>query len=381
MMKPDVTGLQLWLDALGQAVLVFDADGHLSAANAAARTLLNADLRLIESDGWRAVTALLDSPHSSRGLEDATAEALATGQPARFQVYLRGEYHTCWAAVVRHGDRTATVVSIELPDWGVMADLMDQFVGELRTTVEATRGHTELIAQTLKHAGPDATAGYLNRRISGFTRLIDAHMHRSERLLELMSRLQAIRLGRLRPRLEAERRRIRAGEFLEDLVESLDDTRLLDPETDEQDLRSRIRLDIPADAEISASPEALATVLRELIRNAMMYSMRATPVVLRCRPTGRQVQIDVSDEGYGIRASEYERVFAPFQRARQPQILGEFGYGLGLYLCKHEVEAMNGRLWFQSDEGAGTTFSLKLPVWQADYSDARGSGSVSSDKR
>src|SRR5690606_8378233 len=74
MMKPDVTGLQLWLDALGQAVLVFDADGHLSAAHAAARTLLNADLRLIESDGWRAVTALLDSPHSSRGLEDATAE-------------------------------------------------------------------------------------------------------------------------------------------------------------------------------------------------------------------------------------------------------------------------------------------------------------------
>ncbi|MBE2183048.1 MAG: hypothetical protein IAE89_06455, partial [Anaerolineae bacterium] len=40
--------------------------------------------------------------------------------------------------------------------------------------------------------------------------------------------------------------------------------------------------------------------------------------------------------------------------------------GLSLYLCKHEVEAMNGRLWFESDEGVGTTFSIKLPLWADD---------------
>ena len=45
------------------------------------------------------------------------------------------------------------------------------------------------------------------------------------------------------------------------------------------------------------------------------------------------------DQGYGIRAKEADRVFAPFQRARQPQIIGEFGYGLSLYLAKAEVEA------------------------------------------
>jgi len=82
--------------------------------------------------------------------------------------------------------------------------------------------------------------------------------------------------------------------------------------------------------------------------------------------TGDFVQISIKDEGYGVREKERERVFAPFQRARQPQIISEFGYGLALYLCKHEVEAMNGKLWFDSEEKVGSTFSVKLPAWRED---------------
>jgi signal transduction histidine kinase len=66
-----------------------------------------------------------------------------------------------------------------------------------------------------------------------------------------------------------------------------------------------------------------------------------------------------------VREKERDRVFQPFVRARQPQIISEFGYGLNLYLCKHEVEAMNGKMWFESDETAGTTFTVMLPAWSA----------------
>jgi two-component system sensor histidine kinase SenX3 len=114
----------------------------------------------------------------------------------------------------------------------------------------------------------------------------------------------------------------------------------------------------------------LAVILRDLLRNAIMYSLKASPVYIVGHGRDQSVQIDVVDEGYGIRGSEAERVFAPFMRARQPQIVGEFGYGLSLYLCKHEVEAMNGRIWFESEEGVGTTFSLKLPAWRDDSSES-----------
>jgi signal transduction histidine kinase len=66
------------------------------------------------------------------------------------------------------------------------------------------------------------------------------------------------------------------------------------------------------------------------------------------------------DQGYGIREKESGRIFAPFLRSRQPQVIAEFGYGLSLYLAKTEIEAMGGRMWFTSEEGVGSTFSFKL---------------------
>ena len=121
---------------------------------------------------------------------------------------------------------------------------------------------------------------------------------------------------------------------------------------------------------VYASPGRVADVLQDLLRNAIMYSMKASPIMILAQTSGQNqsVQIDVVDEGYGIRAKEFDRVFSLFERARQPQIMGEFGYGLSLFLCKHEVEAMNGKIWFESEEGVGTTFSFKLPVWRDDSS-------------
>ena len=126
---------------------------------------------------------------------------------------------------------------------------------------------------------------------------------------------------------------------------------------------------------INGSAPYLNSALRELVRNAIMYSLVGTPITIVALPKGNNVQIDIIDEGYGIRQKEYERVFAPFSRARQPQIISEFGYGLAMYLCKTELEAMNGRLWFTSKEGVGTTFSIQLPAWK----DADSSSSTQSD--
>jgi two-component system sensor histidine kinase SenX3 len=104
--------------------------------------------------------------------------------------------------------------------------------------------------------------------------------------------------------------------------------------------------------------------------------MRNTPVTIVVFAGSREatVQIDITDEGCGIRVSEHGRVFTPFQRAQQPQIISEFGYGLSLYLCKCESEAMDGLMWFESQEGSGTTISLRLPAWR-DAHAASGSSS------
>jgi len=100
-----------------------------------------------------------------------------------------------------------------------------------------------------------------------------------------------------------------------------------------------------------------------VLRNALMYSPPSTPIIMRATRLmpSEVVQIDIVDQGCGIRPKEAERVFAPFQRARQPQVMAEFGYGISLYLVKAELDAMGGRIWYESEEGVGTTFSIKLP--------------------
>lgn len=364
---------QAILDGLGQGVLIFDSENRLVVDNLAARAILGADLKLIRANGWAAAATVFNARTNAPedDVETARKRALESARPVRFHIYRAGEYVPCWAAAV-HGESgdIFTLITIEVPDWTAMTDILTQFRAEVQNAAESSQGHINLILQSLKQIKTGESVEQLGRRIGGFVQLIATHMHRVERLMNLLHRLELIRTGKLPEVIRKERRKIVLDEFIEDFIEGLDEVQLLDPETETQDYRSRIKTTMGDGLVVFASPSRLTTILHDILRNAIMYSMKAAPIIIMAQtsPQNQSVQIDVIDEGYGIRAKEFERVFASFQRARQPQILGEFGYGISLYLCKHEVEAMNGKIWFESEEGVGTTFSLKLPMWRDDSS-------------
>lgn len=368
------------LDGMGQGVLIFDSHDRLVADNLAARNMLGTDLKLIRSSGWKAAAALFNTRITD---PDATADAArerarASARPVRFHIYRAGEYFPGWVAAVHAavGD-SFTMVTLEVPDWTALTELMDRFRDEVEHSATATQGHTALILKSMKALKKGETIEQLSKRIGGFVQLIATHAHRIERLMGLFHRLEEVRTGTLVSTVRSERRKINMTDFIEDFLEGLDEITLLDPESENQDYRSRISATIPDDLEVYASPARLTTVLHDLLRNAIMYSMKASPVLIiaQTSPQGQGVQIDVVDEGYGIRAKEAERVFSAFERSRQPQIIGEFGYGLSLYLCKYEIEAMDGKIWFQSEEGVGTTFSFKLPLWRDELASSDSSDS------
>jgi signal transduction histidine kinase len=358
---------QALLDGLGQGVLIFDSTNRLILDNLAARTLLGNDLKLIRAEGWSAAAMLFNAriAEAARQVDAVRAAALEDNRPVRFHIYRDGEYIPCWMAAI-HGNRgeVYTMVTIEQPDWSALSELIGKFLVETREAVETTRGHADLIAYSLRQPRPGETVEGLGRRIGGFTRIIATHMHRSARLMDFLERLEAIRTGKVREQARQRRRKIALGGFFENFLEELEGIDLIDPETEAQDYRARIKLDVPDDLLLAGSAHHLTTILRDIVRNAIMYSLRATPVTIRASSAEKgSIQINITDEGYGIRNSERERVFQPFQRGRQPQVIGEFGYGVSLFLCKHEIEAMGGRVWFESEEGVGTTFSFKLPAW------------------
>jgi signal transduction histidine kinase len=368
--------LRTVLDGLGQGILIFNNDGRLILENLTARHIVGTDIETIRKEGWAAASTLFNATvkNPDQMIENVRKQALETDRPVRFYTFLRGQHIPCSAAAVHaEGGDVHLMITLEMPDWSAVTTLVDRFREEMKDAITSTQGHIDLIRQTIKHRDAEAGVDTLARRISGFTRLIGLHMNRVERLMKMLERLEYIRTGQTRKNARNRRREIDLTNYIEDFIEELDEITLVDPETDAHDHRSRITVDLPDDLAVVASSYYLTRILQDVLRNAIMYSMKATPIKITVTVKGRNAQFDITDEGYGIRDSEHDRVFALFERALQPQIMGEFGYGLSLYLCKHEVEAMNGKMWFDSAEGVGTTFSFMLPLWQDDASDSSNS--------
>ena len=81
---------------------------------------------------------------------------------------------------------------------------------------------------------------------------------------------------------------------------------------------------------------------------------------------GKEVQVDVDDNGVGIPLEDQNRVFERFYRGEHPLVLATPGTGLGLSIVKEIVEMHKGRIWMKSSgvPGDGSTFSFTLPVYE-----------------
>lgn len=366
---PESLDYRAILDGLGQGVLIFDNEDRLVLDNVAARMILGANLVLVRAEGWRAASMLLDAVHDDRPpADDIRAKALRQADPVRFHTFLAGAYTPCWAtAIYGTGGAIYTMITLERPDWSALTELMSTFRSEARMSITSTRGHAELIQQVLNKKRDQITnVDQLAKQVSGFADIMGVHMYRLELLMDLLHRLEVIRTGQLAGIIRSTRRPIELAGFVEDFLEDVTETPLVEDPDPDVDYRGRFKLEIPNDIKVSATKHHLTAAFRDLLRNSIMYSEPESPIIIRATPSSkmRSVQVDIIDQGYGIRAKETGRVFAPFQRARQPQIIAEFGYGLSLYLVKTEIEAMGGRIWFDSEEGVGTTFSFKLLLWR-----------------
>lgn len=361
----------LILDGLGHAVLIFDSDGKLVKENLAARTLLSMDIKKVQEAGWSILPMVFDLDKDADDLDTVRKDAMVAERPVRFHVLRSGEFIPAWAtALTTKSGEVMTMLTLELVDWKIVGSVIDRFRDEIQDAVDSTIGHVKLINKTIDSTDPEETVEVLTKRLGGFMRLIEVHMVRSGRLMKMMKRLEDIRTGDMRQFAREERRKINLEDLLEDFLEEIEEMQMLDPDTPEHDYRGRIELNVKGDVKVWASRRYLMYVLQDIIRNALMYSDIKTPVIVNISGGSNSVQIDVQDEGSGVREKEYERVFEAFLRARQPKIISEFGYGLSLHLCKQEIEAMGGGLWFQSQEKVGTTFSIHLPIWREEESDS-----------
>ena len=115
-------------------------------------------------------------------------------------------------------------------------------------------------------------------------------------------------------------------------------------------------------ASVFGDAELLATAVANLVSNAVNYSEPGTRVAVAARRVGDTVEITVSDQGQGIPESEQSRIFERFYRVDAARSRATGGTGLGLAIVKHVCATHGGDVSVWSEEGHGSTFTMRLPA-------------------
>ena len=114
---------------------------------------------------------------------------------------------------------------------------------------------------------------------------------------------------------------------------------------------------------ITADPRRLDQVLGNLIANAIKFTPAGGEVEVRAvRSAEKRVIISVRDNGVGISPDEINELFAKYSQGDNARKSTYAGTGLGLVICKMIVEAHNGRIWVESEQGKGSSFNFWLPL-------------------
>ncbi|MBB3003114.1 MULTISPECIES: PAS domain-containing hybrid sensor histidine kinase/response regulator [Paraburkholderia] len=131
--------------------------------------------------------------------------------------------------------------------------------------------------------------------------------------------------------------------------------------------RQRVDVHMP-DAPIAMTGDhtRLVQVLQNLLHNASKFSPDESRIVIDTQSAARTVQIQVRDEGRGLRPDTFESIFGLFSQDRSMPGPSENGLGIGLMLCRSLIELHGGTISAASDgPGMGSTFTIRLPLSRA----------------
>jgi len=113
---------------------------------------------------------------------------------------------------------------------------------------------------------------------------------------------------------------------------------------------------------VLVDPSVLVQVLENLVSNAVKYSPPGKNIFVRLKKLPDAVRCEVQDEGPGLSAEDQKKLFGKFARLSAKPTGGEHATGLGLSIVKKMVEAMNGRVWCESEPGRGALFIVQFPT-------------------
>jgi len=106
----------------------------------------------------------------------------------------------------------------------------------------------------------------------------------------------------------------------------------------------------------------ISTILRNLVTNAIKYSLKNGIITIEVTTSVDRIQISVIDNGIGISSENIDKLLSITEKVSIPGTENEHGTGLGLILCNEFVQRHGGTITVESIYGKGSTFTVHLPI-------------------
>ena len=184
---------------------------------------------------------------------------------------------------------------------------------------------------------------------------VDAIIRNATRLKEIIESLTSVdnyQSGGARIR----QRKVSVTRVIEDISSSFREMAI------QKGISLKVEMEGGQDLLVDADGNKVAIVLSNLVKNAITFTNEGGHVIIRSEQQSEFVKVVVEDDGVGIPAKDLARVFDRFYQVESHLTRRHGGMGLGLSVAKVMIEMHGGRIWAESTEGIGSTFSFLLPV-------------------
>lgn len=330
---------------LADGLLVFDSQNRLSLVNPAAENLLQIKGNLTIG---KTLTGLMPVFACFQPIFELLGEGIKEvfRQEITFQ---KLTLEISSVAIVNEGERSASLIILhDITREKAIDQMKTEFVSiaahQLRTPLSAVKWALSLLLE--------GDAGKLNAEQKSF---IEKSYSSNERMIVLINDLldvARIEEGRYVYDLKSAK--------LENLVQAaLDSSKSLIEKRQTKITYNKPLSELPL---VKVDAEKIIITIQNLLENAVKYTPVGGHVTIDLKYDIDKVAFSIQDTGIGISQKQQAQLFTKFFRAANVMLMETDGTGLGLFIAKNIIEAHGGKIWYESQEGKGSTFSFSLPI-------------------
>ncbi|QQS26526.1 PAS domain-containing protein [bacterium] len=358
---------QLMMSSIADVVVAVDTARQIIIFNEAAQNITGWDQESAMGVDYNLIFKLKDQAGTE--LSDTTdpfLQALQTGQPVstdKYYMLSKNNQKISFSIVIapsfdsKGQTNGAIAIFHDISDQKAVARERNEFIStashEMRTPVAAIEGYLAMAMNPSLATVDERAKTYIDKAHTA-----SLHLGKLFRDLLSVTKIEDNRMA-------INRRRFNITELMNQVIgemEIIAKTKNIKVSThfDSGGLgRQKV---IAPSYEVNADPDRLREVMANLIDNAIKYSKENTTIDVSLKPDKKIIVFSVTDMGIGITATEQKHLFQKFYRVNNSFTRDVGGTGLGLYIARNLIEQFGGKIWVESQEGKGSTFSFSLPL-------------------